>query len=163
MKIGDYVLASKYTDGDPRDQWCLGFYAGLTNAQKYNPPRYDVKNVNGEQYRGNGFRRVEKISRRRSAFILQNKSEIESGNKSIWYWKRCKIFNEKSMTADQKAILKRIEKYWEKHPDLRFGQMLGGIGVLEYVDLKLGYETVAVTQRDIFHDTDKQILERMKQ
>jgi len=26
MKHGDYVLATKYRDGDPQDHWAVGFY-----------------------------------------------------------------------------------------------------------------------------------------
>ncbi len=24
--VGDYVLATKYHDGNPQDHWCVGFY-----------------------------------------------------------------------------------------------------------------------------------------
>jgi hypothetical protein len=32
MKLnkGDYVVATKYGDGDPKDQFCIGFIEGLT-------------------------------------------------------------------------------------------------------------------------------------
>lgn len=55
--IGAYVLATKYSDGDPGDAWALGFYDGVRDDQG----RHYVKNSKGEQIRGNGYRRVRAI------------------------------------------------------------------------------------------------------
>ncbi len=54
-KNGDYVLATKYFDGDPGDHWCLGFYDCATGD------RHFVLDGEGRQIRHNGFRRVRKI------------------------------------------------------------------------------------------------------
>lgn len=56
-KIGDYVLATKYADGDPGDAWALGFYDGVQDRQG----RHYVKDGAGNQIRGNGFRKVARI------------------------------------------------------------------------------------------------------
>lgn len=88
---GDYVLATKYSDGDPRDHWCVGFYAGLTNPEKYDPPRYDVVDGEGKQFRGNGFRRVEKIAPERGAWMLQHAKDIELSGRSVWHFARCSM------------------------------------------------------------------------
>jgi hypothetical protein len=56
-QIGDYVLATKYSDGDPGDAWALGFYDGVRDEQG----RHYVKDASGKQIRGNGFRRVARI------------------------------------------------------------------------------------------------------
>jgi hypothetical protein len=53
--VGDYVLATKYTDGDPGDAWALGFYDGVRGGRHY------VKDSQGRQIRGNGYRRVAAI------------------------------------------------------------------------------------------------------
>lgn len=90
-KLGDYVLATKYSDGDPGDHWAIGFYAGLTNPEKYDPPRYDVVDSNGSQFRGNGFRRVRKISKERADWMLKHASEISTSGKSVWHFFRCSI------------------------------------------------------------------------
>lgn len=52
---GDYVFATKYADGDPGDMWALGFYDHGKNG------RHWVKDGDGNQIRGNGFRKVRRI------------------------------------------------------------------------------------------------------
>ena len=85
MDKSEYVLATKYNDGDSRDQWCVGFYDREENGRHY------VVDINGKQFRANGFRRIAKISRKRGKFILHNIKEIEMGSKSLWWWKRRKM------------------------------------------------------------------------
>ena len=56
---GDYVLATKYDDGDPGDQYATGFYVGsFANGSSI---RHLVADSDGGLYRYNGFRRIEKI------------------------------------------------------------------------------------------------------
>ena len=87
---GDYVLATKYSDGDPHDHWCVGYYAGVT-APHYNPPRFDVVDGEGNQFRGNGFRRVEKIDPERGAWMLKQARDIESSGMSVWHFATCPV------------------------------------------------------------------------
>lgn len=89
LKIGDYVLATKWQDGDPGDAWCVGFYDGI--LPKVVGVRHLVIDENGNQFRSNGFRRVKKISHARGAFILENKLHISQGSTSLWWWARVKI------------------------------------------------------------------------
>lgn len=79
----DYVLATKYSDGDPQDQWAIGFFDGLTTPH-YDPPRYNVVDRNGNQFRGNGFRRVRKISPKRGEWMLKHAKQIELSGRSVW-------------------------------------------------------------------------------
>ena len=88
LVVGDYVLATKYNDGDPQDHWCVGFYAG-TAAKHYDPPRYDVVDANGKRFRGNGFRRVEKITHERGAWMLEHAQDIEQSGLSVWHFTTC--------------------------------------------------------------------------
>ena len=83
LEVGDYVIATKYGDGDPQDHWCVGFYAGVT-APHYDPPRYDVVDAEGNQFRGNGFRRVEKIEAKAGRWMLDNARDIEFSGMSVW-------------------------------------------------------------------------------
>lgn len=83
---GDYVLATKYSDGDPCDHWAVGFYD--CPLQKTIETRYMVVDSYGRQFRGNGFRRIKKISAERGAWLLAHKSEIEMGAHSVWWWVR---------------------------------------------------------------------------
>ena len=99
LKKGDYVLATKYKDGDPGDQWCVGFYD--QPLQKGSQVRHLVVDNDGNQFRRNGFRRVEKISHKRGCFIVARQDEIEAswptyrphtkGCRSLWGWKRAKM------------------------------------------------------------------------
>ena len=92
MNKGDYVLATKYNDGDPGDHWVVGFYDGLTDHQE---PRHHVVDGNGQRFRHNGFRRCEVITEEEGAFILENKDNFVPlywddnkvlVGKSIWDW-----------------------------------------------------------------------------
>lgn len=89
-KHGDYVMATKYSDGDPLDHWAVGFFAGLT-SEHYFSPRYDVVDGDGKLFRGNGFRRVKKISAARGEWLVQHAREIEKSGKSVWYFVRCRM------------------------------------------------------------------------
>jgi len=82
VKLGDYVLATKYRDGDPQDHWAVGFYDREQDGRHY------VVDGNGQQMRGNGFRRVAKISGERGAWLLHNARDIEQSGRSVWGWKR---------------------------------------------------------------------------
>jgi uncharacterized protein YegL len=79
---GDYVLATKYKDGDPKDEWAIGFYSGMLDA------RFMVVNAQGQNIRGNGFRRVKKITARRGQWLLDNRQNISMGNRRLWSWLR---------------------------------------------------------------------------
>lgn len=73
--IGDYVLATKYSDGDPGDPWALGFYAGELDMgndreQIKVAPRYLVNNSSGQSIRPNGYRRVARIRKDVGAWLL---------------------------------------------------------------------------------------------
>ncbi len=90
IKIGDYVLATKYNDGDPHDHFVIGYYNGIT-ASHYDPPRYDVIDNNGQNFRGNGFRRIKKISKRRGDWMIERFPIIENSGRSVWWWARQKM------------------------------------------------------------------------
>lgn len=89
LNVGDYVLATKYSDGDPQDHWCVGFYAGSANTEKYNPPHYDVVDGNGNLFRGNGFRRIRKITAERGAWLIKHATSIELSGLSLWHFAEC--------------------------------------------------------------------------
>lgn len=84
---GDYVLATKWSDGDPNDPWAIGFYAGKLRD------RYLVVDQSGVQFRPGGFRRIMRISAERGAWILANKEIIETSSKSMWHWANTSMKN----------------------------------------------------------------------
>ena len=61
---GDYVLATKYDDGDPGDHWAVGFFDSMLGD------RYMIVDGNGDQFRGNGFRRCEKITSEQGEWMV---------------------------------------------------------------------------------------------
>lgn len=65
--VGDYVLATKYEDGDPGDMWALGFYDGVRDDHG----RHYVKDSAGKQIRGNGFRKVAPIREDVGRWLLE--------------------------------------------------------------------------------------------
>lgn len=85
---GDYVLATKYHDGDPGDHWAIGFYAGTTSHEQ---KRFLVKDHAGQLFRANGFRRIAKISKARGEWMLRNAALIEQSGRSVWWWARAKM------------------------------------------------------------------------
>lgn len=59
-KPGDYVLATKFHDGDPGDQWAVGFLNRIDDRGG-GDVRYLVVDSHGKQFRANGFGRVARI------------------------------------------------------------------------------------------------------
>lgn len=88
IKKGDYVLASKYRDGDPGDQFCVGFYD--SSFGDGTGTRHLVLDSEGKQFRRNGFRRVARIGNERGKWIVQHLTLIEKmgGRYSVWHWFR---------------------------------------------------------------------------
>lgn len=84
LLAGDYVLATKYSDGDPQDQWSIGFFDSM--LPKVGGERYMVVDGEGNQFRGNGFRRAQKIDANTGRWLLEHKAEIESSGRSVWDW-----------------------------------------------------------------------------
>lgn len=69
VKKGNYVLATKYIDGDPMDQWAVGFYSQQLD---YSPvPRHEVVNKDGVPFRNDGFRRAENITSEEGEFLIK--------------------------------------------------------------------------------------------
>ena len=84
--LGDYVLATKYSDGDPRDHWAVGFITGILPYRTGD--RYAVSDFSNTGFRPNGFRRVKKISAERGNWLLAHAKEIDMGSRSVWWWAR---------------------------------------------------------------------------
>lgn len=92
MKRGDYVLATKYSDGDPGDHFVVGFYDGKERD------RYHVVDAEWMRFRANGFRRCEPITQQEGEWLFKRFRDIESEpfhhseadeeiiGKSVWDW-----------------------------------------------------------------------------
>lgn len=83
LKKGDYVLATKWSDGSPRDQWAIGLYDGLT---EHKAVRHLVVDNDGKQFRPGGFRRVERIRPEVGDWLLARKDWFEGSTRSLWGW-----------------------------------------------------------------------------
>lgn len=93
LKVGDYVLATKYRDGDPQDHFCVGYYAEALPPIDPLLSCYLVVDESGMPFRASGFRRVQRISRRRGAWLISHLPLIESAaragcKRSVWGWAR---------------------------------------------------------------------------
>lgn len=82
---GELVLATEYHDGDPRNAWGVGYYDGGDNRG-----RHWVVDQSGLHLSVNGFRKVEKVSRDRGLFLIENAERIEQDphHRGLWWWKR---------------------------------------------------------------------------
>ena len=79
---GDYVLATKYNDGDPMDHFCVGFFRGMLGD------RFLVEDNNGQLFRASGFRRCEKISQHVGNALVAAMTLIgDVPGASLWYWR----------------------------------------------------------------------------
>lgn len=82
IKKGDYVLATKYSDGDPGDWWAVGFYDGPLHGD-----RHKVVDSEGKSLRHSGFRRVGKITPEFGEWLLKNAQGLEQsppGSVNLW-------------------------------------------------------------------------------
>jgi hypothetical protein len=84
LKPGDYVLATKYSDGDPGDQWAVGWLHGFLDKGG-NDQRFMVVDKEGKQYRGNGFRRCERITHEQGVYICENQPTLEAMVGQFYY------------------------------------------------------------------------------
>jgi hypothetical protein len=85
---GDYVVATKYADGDPGDHFCVGFYDSFYDH--YGKARHVVVDSEGKPFRANGFRKARKVSSRRGTWMVRHLAHIESmkDRYSVWHWWR---------------------------------------------------------------------------
>lgn len=91
VEVGEYVLATKYEDGDPCDHFYVGFVSGYTNHG-----RYLVCDNDGVNQRANGFRRAEVISAEEGAKLVALMPYIgDKHGKSLW-WHLGKIRGEEN-------------------------------------------------------------------
>jgi hypothetical protein len=86
FSVGDYVVATKYDDGDPGDQFCIGFYNGFYDH--YGQTRHLVVDKNGQSFRHNGFRCVRHVGAERGKWMVDNIKLIEQlrDRFSVWHW-----------------------------------------------------------------------------
>lgn len=102
LKKGDYVLATKYSDADPRDHWCVGFYKEKINYATV--ARHIVVDSEGIPFRDGGFRSVRKISIKRGKWLLDRASEIENGNHSVLWWARQPMEDSEIEAAESRGV-----------------------------------------------------------
>lgn len=88
LHIGDYVVATKWHDGDPGDQFCIGFYNG--SYDHCGSRRYLVVDNEGNNFRHNGFRRVARVGLNRGNWMVAHLELIYKmrDRYSVWHWWR---------------------------------------------------------------------------
>ena len=65
------------------------------------------------------------------------------------------------MKDTQKELITILTELWDEAPELRFGQLLTGVGILEFANLK-DPEAENFNLKDIFLDEDETFLELIK-
>ena len=104
---GDYVLATKYRDGDPLDGYAVGFYNG--SYDHFGSLRHLVVDGAGKQFRANGFRRAERISTELGAWIVKNRPTIEALTQieplNMWRYRRASARAELEAAADDPGVV----------------------------------------------------------
>lgn len=92
LVVGDYVLATKYRDGDPYDHWCIGWVSGFREIVGFNniviEARIMVEDHNGNPFRYGGFRRAKRMSAQRGAWLIKHQKEFYTRGRSLWWWFR---------------------------------------------------------------------------
>ena len=81
--IGDYVIATRWSDGSPNDPFCVGFLVEIANN---NPPKYIVEYGTDILPKSGKFRKVQRISPKTGQLIVNNIHTIENSGKSVWWW-----------------------------------------------------------------------------
>lgn len=85
IKVGDYVLATKYKDGDPGDAWGVGFYH--SSFDHFGEQRHLIIDSAGKQIRHGGFRRVGHITAEYGTWVLSVSKHLEGsppGTVNLW-------------------------------------------------------------------------------
>jgi hypothetical protein len=110
LKKGDYVLATKFNDGDPGDHFCVGFYDSPLDQDGV-WPRHIVVDGKGEPFRATGFRRVEKLDYARGAWIVRHMELIKRmrATHSVWHWHSAPWSELLMMTAENDVEQHNVE------------------------------------------------------
>lgn len=82
IEKGQYVLATKWNDGDPGDNWAVGYYDREENG------RHFVVDGDGNNIRAGGYRRVGKISPEYGNWLLGQAAKVleksPPGTVNLW-------------------------------------------------------------------------------
>lgn len=104
LEKGDYVLATKYSDGDPCDHFVVGFFDRMLGDD-----RFIVVDGDGVPFRASGFRRCERISQNVGGTIV---AALRAGvigdqpGRSVWYWRR----NPRKLKELTDALAKEVDR-----------------------------------------------------
>ena len=74
MEKGDYVLAHKWSDADPGDHWCVGFYDYPMRGGE----RHMIVDNEGKPFRGNGFSHVVPITDAEGRWMIEHMPQIDA-------------------------------------------------------------------------------------
>jgi len=82
VEKGTYVLATKWTDGDPGDAWAVGFYDGEIDG------RHFVVDNDDKQIRITGYRRVGAVSKEVGHWLIAVAADVleqsPPGSVNLW-------------------------------------------------------------------------------
>jgi len=101
-QLGDYVLATKYEDGDPCDHFVVGFVSGWTRHG-----RWLVEDAEGRNQRHNGFRRAARITDEEGRKLVAMMPQIgDIQGPSLW-WHLAKMRGEQPVEGSDSRFNQR--------------------------------------------------------
>lgn len=87
IQKGAYVLATKFSDGDPGDAWAVGYYLGPSENPNL-ADRYMVGDKDGKPYRASGYRRARAgLKPDVGRWLIENAATLERsppGSVNLW-------------------------------------------------------------------------------
>lgn len=107
-KIGDYVLATKYSDADPGDGWAVGFINKIEND------RFFVGDDKTISFRFSGYRYCAIINAEVGKWLLQSANYLESsppGCVNMFAMLGIELFSAEGSNAI------KVEHYWRSGND----------------------------------------------
>lgn len=91
--IGDYVLGTRWSDGDPGDPWAVGFLTAVHCTPL--GQRFIVSHADGTPIRPAGYKHVRRLSFERGKWLLDNSRIIEDSGRKLGFWLRYPMNKEK--------------------------------------------------------------------
>lgn len=110
-----YVLATKFSDGDPADAWCVGYY-----LRKRPCDRHAVGNADGgtgpHGFRFSGYAHIGRIDKELGNWLMANCAALEkapAGTVNLWKLREARLEYLATVDEEQAAFLREAPEPME--------------------------------------------------
>lgn len=141
LQEGAYVLGTQWADGDSREPWAIGYFAGVSSTGKYKIRMETGKTSEHE------FSVCKEITQEQAQRVLNHKNKINDNPVSLWKYidsKEEQLLQHKELLTSKgvqvthivaidvgSCIGKDNQLQWDVKPDMkRFSQMTSGHVIL---------------------------------